>query len=53
MEIEIQDSYLILRAASRSRAGWEEAFATMAEQRDDGLLDDETATEWDHLESEW
>ena len=53
VEIEIQDNYLILRAASRSRANWEETFATMAKQQDDVLLDDVTTTEWDHLEWEW
>lgn len=53
VEIEVQDSYLILRAASRSRAGWEEEFAAMAEQHDDALLDDAPVTEWDHQEWEW
>lgn len=53
VEIEIRDNHLVLRAASRSRASWEEAFATMAKQQDDVLLDDVTTTEWNHLEWEW
>ncbi|MHC0062620.1 AbrB/MazE/SpoVT family DNA-binding domain-containing protein [Nostoc sp. UIC 10890] len=53
VEIEIQDCHLIVRAASQSRHGWEEAFATMANQHDDTLLDDAITTEWEHLEWEW
>lgn len=53
VEIEIQDCHLIIRAASKSRQGWKEAFATMAKQRDDALLDDTLTTEWEHLEWEW
>ncbi|MEH2006473.1 AbrB/MazE/SpoVT family DNA-binding domain-containing protein [Nostoc sp.] len=53
VEIEIQDSQLIVRAASQSRQGWEEAFATMAKQHDDALLDDPVTTEWEHQEWEW
>ncbi|MEH2170412.1 MAG: AbrB/MazE/SpoVT family DNA-binding domain-containing protein [Nostoc sp.] len=53
VEIEIQDCHLIVRAASQSRQGWEEAFATMAKQHDDTLLDDAITTEWEHLEWEW
>ncbi|MGF1535565.1 MAG: AbrB/MazE/SpoVT family DNA-binding domain-containing protein [Elainellaceae cyanobacterium] len=53
VEIEIRDSYLVLRAVSQSRAGWEEAFATMAEQQDDKLLDDVMATTWDDEGWEW
>lgn len=52
VEIEVQDGHLILRAASRSRANWEEQFAAIAQQ-DDGLLDEVTATEWDDREWEW
>ncbi|MFN6478412.1 AbrB/MazE/SpoVT family DNA-binding domain-containing protein [Nostoc sp. DedQUE07] len=54
VEIEIQDCHLIVRAASQSRQGWEEAFATMAKQHDDALLlDDAITTEWEHREWEW
>ncbi|MEH2376589.1 AbrB/MazE/SpoVT family DNA-binding domain-containing protein [Nostoc sp.] len=53
VEIEIQDCQLIVRAASQSRHGWEEAFPTMAKQDDDALLDDAVTTEWEHLEWEW
>ena len=53
VEIEVQDSCLIIRAASQTRAGWDEAFAVMAAQHDDVLLDDVTTTEWDRVEWEW
>ncbi|WP_375511582.1 AbrB/MazE/SpoVT family DNA-binding domain-containing protein [uncultured Nostoc sp.] len=53
VEIEIQDCHLIVRAASQSRQGWEEAFATMAKQHDDALLDDAVTTECEHLKWEW
>ncbi|WP_088890350.1 AbrB/MazE/SpoVT family DNA-binding domain-containing protein [Leptolyngbya ohadii] len=52
VEIEIQDGHLILRAAARSREGWEEQFAAMAQQ-DDVLLDEMAPTEWDETEWEW
>lgn len=53
VEIYIQDRCIILRAASQSREGWEEAFAAMAGQQDDILIDEIAATEWDDLEWEW
>lgn len=53
LEIEVQDTCLIIRAACKSRIGWDKAFALMAERQDDILLDNETTTEWDRLEWEW
>ncbi len=53
VEIEVQGDRSVIRAAIKPRAGWEEAFAKMAEQNDDVLLDDVTATEWDELEWQW
>jgi antitoxin MazE len=53
LEIEVQDNYLIIRAAPKSRIGWDEAFAVMAEQHDDTILDNETTTEWDQVEWKW
>lgn len=50
VEIEVQGDRIVIRAAIKPRAGWEEAFAKMAEQHDDVLLDDVTATEWEELE---
>jgi antitoxin MazE len=50
VEIEVQGDRIVIRAALKPRAGWDEAFAKMAEQHDDVLLDDVTATEWEELE---
>lgn len=53
VEIEVDDDRLILRAVGRSRLGWEEAFAAMADRQDDILLDDANTTSWDSSEWEW
>jgi len=53
VEIEVHSDRLIIRAASRLRVGWDEAFATMAERHDDVLLDDVNTTDWDRVEWEW
>lgn len=53
VEIEVRKDHLILRPASRVRAGWNEAFAKMAELKDDVLFDDVDTTSWDKVEWEW
>jgi antitoxin MazE len=53
VEIEVQGDRIVIRAATKPRAGWEEAFAKMAEQHDDVLLDDITPTGWDRREWQW
>ncbi|MEG5036560.1 AbrB/MazE/SpoVT family DNA-binding domain-containing protein [Microcoleus sp. AT3-D2] len=66
VEIEVHGDRLVIRAAQKPGAGWfvisgalkpradwEEAFAKMAEQHDDVLLDDVTTTEWKEFEWEW
>jgi antitoxin MazE len=53
VEIEVQGDRIVIRAATKPRAGWEEAFAKMAEQHDDVLLDDITPTEWEDREWQW
>lgn len=53
VEVEVQGDHLIIRKAPQLRAGWAEAFAVMAEQRDDALLDEGSVTEWDDAEWEW
>lgn len=50
VEIEVHGDRIVIRAAQKPPAGWEEAFAKMAEQHDDVLLDDVTTTEWEELE---
>lgn len=53
VEIEVQGDHLTIRTAPRLRAGWDEAFALMADEHDDVLLDDVNATDWDQVEWEW
>ena len=53
VEIEVQGDYLTIRPTSRSRSGWDEAFAAMSKQHDDVLLDEASTTDWDQFEWEW
>jgi antitoxin MazE len=53
VEIEVRDNQLIITAAPGSRVGWAEAFAEMASNQDDALLDNVTTTSWDDTEWEW
>lgn len=53
IEIEVMGEVLTIRTASRSRTGWEEAFAAMASQHDDVLVDEVSTTGWDLVEWEW
>jgi antitoxin MazE len=52
-EMEVRGSELIIRSANHPRAGWEAAFAKMAERGDDALLDAPTSTKWDETEWRW
>jgi antitoxin MazE len=55
VEIEVQADCLLIRAVGSPRAGWDEAFAAMARQGDDALLDGNelVTTRWDEEEWEW
>lgn len=55
VQVEVENDRLILRAATKPRQGWDEAFQRMASLGDDQLLDGETIhqTQWDEREWEW
>jgi antitoxin MazE len=53
VEIEVNGDRLIIRPAQKLRLGWDEAFAKMAEQHDDVLLDNVNTTQWDNYQWEW
>lgn len=53
VEIEVQGDSITIRRAPQLRMEWDEAFALMAEQHDDVLLDDANTTDWDRVEWEW
>jgi len=51
----VQNNELVICSSNTPRAGWNAAFAQMAEIRDDELLDwvAEPPTTWDEEEWEW
>ena len=53
--LEVREGSLIVHAAGRPRADWDEAFRGMAEAGDDRLLDGELleTSKWDEDEWEW
>ena len=55
LELEVQGNRLVLRSASRPRAGWEDAFRRMHTRGDDAVLDQGSlaATKWDRTEWQW
>ncbi len=55
IELEVQGDQLVLRAARRSRDGWEAQFRTMAANNDDQLLDApvRASSSWDEEEWTW
>jgi antitoxin MazE len=54
VEIRVQDHGLMIKPASKPRAGWEAAFQEMARRGDDALLDDgNPPSTWDEEEWEW
>jgi antitoxin MazE len=53
VRIAMQKDRVILRPAPRPREGWEEAFRSMAEHRDDRLLDKPIVSKWDREEWKW
>jgi antitoxin MazE len=55
VELEVQESQIIIRSITRPRQGWDEDFRAMAEQHDDHLLDPDCTghTHWDENEWQW
>ncbi len=55
VNIQLDGDHLVISAAHHPRAGWEDAFRTMADQHDDALLDADTLTPsaWDLGEWQW
>lgn len=55
VEIEVEGNTLIIRRLHAPRANWSQAFADMAKNKDDTLLDPDarSATEWDRGEWRW
>ena len=53
IDIEVRGSQVIIAAADHPRAGWEKAFAALADRGDDQSWEDAIPTRWDETEWEW
>ncbi len=56
IEMILRDNEIVLRSAETTRKDWGVAFEKMAEQGDDGLLDQEVLekpSNWDETEWTW
>lgn len=53
VEIEVEGDHLTIRTARQLRTGWDQAFAAMATEQDDVLLDPVNSTDWERSEWEW
>ncbi len=54
VEIGIEGDHLTIRTAPQVRRGWDEAFAAMAAQQDDALVDPAAGlTDWEQTEWQW
>jgi antitoxin MazE len=53
VELRAERGRIVVSAAARPRSGWAVKARTMHERRDDVLLDDTTATQFDRVEWRW
>ena len=54
VDLEVQQGQLVIRSATKPRAGWHQAFQEMHRRRDDRQLDRESTTsKWDRTEWKW
>lgn len=53
VELEVRAHEIVIRAASRVRSDWEDAFRAMAVRGDDSLLDSDVPSQWDEEEWSW
>ena len=55
VELEVEKNQIIIRPISKTRAGWENAFKTMAEKGDDELIHEteNISHSWDEEEWQW
>lgn len=54
VEMDVRDSVIMIRAPQQPRTGWDIAFARMAQEGDDNLVDGmPTSSRWDEEDWEW
>jgi len=55
VDLEIQQGQLVIRSATKARAGWDQTFEEMHRHGDDQLMDREPAStsKWDRKDWTW
>lgn len=53
VDLELHADGILIRNAQKPRAGWDEAFKSMAENEDDELPDDASVTKFEKKEWQW
>ena len=53
VELELHPDGILIRNAQQPRAGWDEAFKSMAENEDDEMTDDSSSTDFEKKEWQW
>ncbi len=53
VDLELHADGILIRNAQKPRAGWNEAFKSMAENEDDELADDASVTKFEEKEWQW
>ena len=55
VELEVDQNQIIIRPILNPRAGWDDAFVSMAEENDDVMIDGEEGIthSWDEEEWQW
>lgn len=53
VELEVHPDGILIRNAQKPRAGWDEAFKSMAENEDDEMVGEHPSTVFDKKEWQW
>ncbi len=55
VDLQVEDNQIVIRPLSNPRAGWDQAFESMAESGDDALViaDEGLSHSWDEDEWQW
>ena len=53
VDLELHPDGILIRNAQQPRAGWDEAFKSMAENEDDELTSDASSTDFEKKEWQW
>jgi antitoxin MazE len=53
VELQAQEGKLVVKPVGTARQGWEESYRRMTKAKEDVLLDEPTATDWDKTQWRW